>query len=968
MAVQEVLVLIPSHSLEDFPTELSEDDASSLINCFSVAWHPALLKATGRLPKWHRADCPPEDDLGRYLALVPTGCESWLATGWADRVVAAGGIIIRGLSERQSLIAEIERLFPPGDALAAELTADFLALGHVGLQLELLTRKMRHFSSMDEVYLQREAVAAAEAALAGDAETTQTRLTQCFETLLEQRHRFYAVESWMLDLCLLTVAEDLGPLEQALLNPKGLSLLTNAADLREVVSRSPAVAASLREGAERGELEVVCGATREVLLGERPVNSILWQLQAARQAVQEATGQPAFTWGVRRYAVDPVLPQLLKKSGYDGALHFVLDDGVYPDYEHAKFRWEGIDGTPIDAISRIPLSAESPVSYLKLADRLSESMDNDQSAAVIFARWPGVKSPFFDDLRRCANFAPVLGKLVTFREFFERTDFATRSGNYKPREYLSPAFWQSVAREEKDPLSRPATHSRLRSQLDAASTLRTLTDCLYARTVSIQFHDLERELEDVADRPTSVTISELSANIATAAKTAARDLARLIAHGGKEPGYLVLNPMASRRVLGVELDGPRPLLPEADVQTIGTKHRVVCDVPALGFAWIPAVTPGQPSPPAKPATKSEKAVPLAETNLLRNDFFEVMLHPERGGIASLRTYGRSPNLLSEQVSFRFPKQRTWHVGEGEDRREIRSHYAEPRATGSELLESGPVSGCVRTTGEIVDPAADRVLARFTQTFRVWRHRPYLEMTVELETVKSPDLEAWHSYYGLRFAYGSTAALSRSAHGAPFESTDERIESPEFLELATLDHRVTILPGGLPYARLHEAGQIDVILIAGAETRRRFDLVIAIDEPHPYRAARTAFEPVFVVPEVSGPPRGGATGWLLHSSSKSVEVLSLGPLVAEPPSVAERWMRSATPANSAEPTPVPNGLSIRLMETEGRVTRTDLDFFRPPVRARVRDFTGKTILEIAPEKGRIPVRLGAFEIVDVELYF
>lgn len=965
MPLQEALVLIPSHSLEDFPTELSEDDASSLLNCFAVAWHPCLLKETGRIPRWHRADCPPEEDLGRYFAIVPTGCESWLATGWTDRVIAAGGAVIRGMSDRQALIDEVERRFSPGPALSSDLTADFLALGHIHLQLELLTRKMRHFSSVDEVYLQREAVAAAEAALAGDVETVRTRLTQCFETLLEQRHRFYAVESWLLDLCLLTVAEDLGPLEQAVATPRGLTLLTNAADLREVTSRSATLATSLREGVERGELEIVCGATREAMLGERPVNSILWQLREARRAVEEVTGRPAFTWGVRRYAVDPVLPQLLKKSGYEGALHFVLDDGVYPDYEHAKFRWEGLDGTPIDAISRIPLSAESSLSYLKLADRMSESMDNDQSAAVVLARWPGVKSPFFEDLRRAANFAPVLGKLVTFREFFERTDFATRSGNYKPREYLSPAFWQAVAREEKDPLSRVAEHSLLRSRLDAAANMRALIDCLYGRVVSAPREELECELEEVADLPDVASTAALAVRINEFGQSAARALAGMVCHGGKEPGYLIFNPLTASRTVGLELEGARPLPENGDVQSTGQKHLVVSELPAMGFAWIRALPPGQPAPAATTPSKGGSSIPLAEPHSLRNDFFEVSLHPERGGVASLRTYGRSPNLLSEHVSFRFPKQRTFWVGEGEDRREVRTHYAEPRATGCEVVATGPVCGILRTMGEIVDQTANRVLARFTQTFRIWRHRPCLEISIELETVKTPEPEAWHSYYGVRFAYGNSMSLARSAHGAPFESSDERLESAEFLELASMDHRITIVPNGMPYSRLQESGQVDVILIAGAETRRRFDLVIAVDEPHPLRAARSVTEPVFVVPDVNGPPRSGKTGWLLHSSSKSVEVLSIGPLVAEPPELGERWMRSSQPSEPASPS---NGVSVRLMETEGRVTRTDLDFFRPLTRARVRDFTGKTILEIGPEKGRIPVRLGAFEIVDIELYW
>ena len=65
------------------------------------------------------------------------------------------------------------------------------------------------------------------------------------------------------------------------------------------------------------------------------------------------------TWGRRRFGFTTQLPQILNKFGYHSALHVALDDGVYPDEEQSKIRWEGSDGTVVDAITRIPLAAES---------------------------------------------------------------------------------------------------------------------------------------------------------------------------------------------------------------------------------------------------------------------------------------------------------------------------------------------------------------------------------------------------------------------------------------------------------------------------------------------------------------------------------------------------------------------------------------------------------------------------------
>ena len=57
-----------------------------------------------------------------------------------------------------------------------------------------------------------------------------------------------------------------------------------------------------------------------------------------------------------------------------------------------------------------------------------------------------------------------------------------------------------------------------------------------------------------------------------------------------------------------------------------------------------------------------------------------------------------------------------------------------------------------------------------------------------------------------------------------------------------------------------------------------------------------------------------------------------------------------------------------METEGRVAYTDLSLFKPPTKARQRDFLGNTSLALTVVDGKVPVRLGAFEVLDVELYW
>ncbi|HTI50392.1 MAG TPA: hypothetical protein VL475_05555 [Planctomycetaceae bacterium] len=255
MPYEDLIVLIPSHSLEDFPSELAEAEAASLLNCFAVAWHPALLASARILPRWHRADDPP-DSTQKRLILLPGNCESWIPAGWAERVAADGCVVVRGSADRSEMItAALAPLDPP--ACDPELVADFLALGFCYLQIELLTRKMRHFSNLDEVHLQREAVAAAEAALAGDAETARTRLKFCFEVLAESRERFYPVDCYLLDLCLLIPRLADEHFKKMLLTLKPASVLASVRDLDEIATQAPEMHAAMKEAWARGTADVI---------------------------------------------------------------------------------------------------------------------------------------------------------------------------------------------------------------------------------------------------------------------------------------------------------------------------------------------------------------------------------------------------------------------------------------------------------------------------------------------------------------------------------------------------------------------------------------------------------------------------------------------------------------------------------------------------------------------------------------
>src|SRR5690606_9485152 len=112
-------------------------------------------------------------------------------------------------------------------------------------------------------------------------------------------------------------------------------------------------------------------------------------------------------------------------------------------------------------------------------------------------------------------------------------------------------------------------------------------------------------------------------------------------------------------------------------------------------------------------------LPMAEENSLRNELFEVRLSDLTGGVSQIKTYRRGPNRLSQQIAFRFPREKTVIYGEGDERHEEKTWYSEMRLHTSEVVSLGPACGEIRTTGELVDPTNNVAIARYTQLTRVW---------------------------------------------------------------------------------------------------------------------------------------------------------------------------------------------------------------------------------------------------------
>jgi alpha-mannosidase len=362
----------------------------------------------------------------------------------------------------------------------------------------------------------------------------------------------------------------------------------------------------------------------------------------------------------------------------------------------------------------------------------------------------------------------------------------------------------------------------------------------------------------------------------------------------------------------------------------------------LGFAWVDSGNPA--TPPAaerkgwfgRGRRKPQEPPPLAEKNVLRNEFFEVQFDPASGAIRSIRDYHSRNPLLALQIALRSPR-----GGEAE----AEAYYSIMSADELTVTSAGPVMGEMVCRGRLLDREGRRA-AGFRQTTRAWRGSRVLEMEIELDVDRLPVGNPWESYYAVRFAWKDEAAkLYRSVNLASMPTELTQIESPHFLDLRRDSQRTTLLCGGLPYHRRFGPRKLDTLLVVQGETARSFRLGVGVDVPNPLSAAIEFLSPPLLLPDQPQPP--GASGWLFHLDCRNV--------------LATHW----------EPLPAESGVEgfrLRLLETDGVGVRLGLRSFRAVASAKKINPGDAPPITLEVTGDRIDVPIGPRQWIEIEVIF
>jgi alpha-mannosidase len=951
-----LIALVP-HDGREPPASVSEEQARSVWCAVSAIWHPSLLARSRELPRIESIEQPTSPG-PREVRIIAGDSAERLPSGYRTQAEDAGVAWIEAGTDRPELIARLQdRIGVTGGTDAVETepmaatAADFLALGTARWMLRDLTIGMNHSDGVDRESLWRELAAGAHAWQLGDFQAAASRLRASFELLTQARERFYPVDAYLLDLCLLDPAMPAGSLAEPLAAAVPVTFITPARAIEAQAELDPERVAALRQAIADGWADVAGGTYGEAEDALLPLESILWQYARGGDTYRAHLDERSVeTYARRRFGMFVQLPQIAKRCGIRYALHLSLDAGRFPLRPETKRLWEGPEGSSLESLLRPPLAGDRPSHGWQFAWRLAATMRDDHTAAVPVVHWPSPVAPWFTDLRRVATYSPVLGRWTTLNDFFHLTDRPYETFRPDPDAYATPYLVQAVARGDREPVSWLSRHRRLRARLDATRVFQA-----FARAIATAAGEAVSAADSAGgDLPPLETVEE-SIEVRRP-EDAARELdrtepawagalaglivgTRALTAAPRRRGFLVINPLGLPRRVAVLLPDAAPdLRPEGPLRASQfTDEGVygVVDLPPFGFAWLPAETDPQRAPAPSGALS-------ARGNELHNELMSIEVDAVTGGLRSVAGVNEPSPRLGQQL-----------VVHGLVDSDGKAAASQMRRERFDVDFGGPALVQATSTGRIVDPGQGRTLAAFEQRYRLWTGRPILEVRITLSEVDPAWLEPatrsdpWSSYLACRWAWpDASSMLRRTVLWNPEMTEIDRPETPDAVDITTRTQRTAILFGGLSYHRKPNPRMLDTMLVAGGETCRSFALGVVLDQEYPFHAAQDFVMPPVVIPTEDGPPALGVAGWLARIDHQNVAISR----VDFTENASDRgW-----------------GLVFHLLETAGQSGRCRLRLFRNPTWARQVDFLGETIIDLSVDGDAVQVDLTPHELARVEV--
>jgi alpha-mannosidase len=1007
--INALRLLLPCHSLEDFPTFHEGEDAENLLVAWTAPWHPVLLSQLQKLPEWGRVENSPESCAG-YAFVLPRVSLGRVPSGFRDRCQEQGGVCLDTPSDRDAAVATIARVFGCEAQIASfppPTAAVFFALSYTYLQIELLTRQLRYTSNLDQAHFQTQVLKAATAAAQGDSAAADDALGRCFDLLSEERHRYYPMPSFLCDLTLLAPTTLGSSLAQQLQSPTPINLLATPDLLESIQESSPSLWALIREGAEQRRLLPVGSGFNQAPTGLLANETLSRNLAWGQQFLTRELGTPARVFARRLPGLEATLPGMLLRYGYRDALHQAFQPTRLPPTSHTYLRWQGIDGETIPSLTKTIYDASSSQAFLKLGIRIGECLDVDHVAASQFVHWPGQSSVGYQDLMVSASRCDALGQWCLLDDLIGQINdpgyspaistYDYRAGylklllddpaNPKPDQIIQQV--QRLVRREYD-----MQQAKLLAGLAALAAPQVNANVNSSPLVSTKIRETQPPTESLLTLWERLLDPESTP--AEQRKDSEQQLKQALTTEGATHRLLLNSSCQSRRMLlsPQELGDCHPASLPPDQVYAAYRDRqgwwAVVDVPSFGYLHF---SPSKTTPKTLPQPRLK--IVTGKTTL-RNEFLSASIDPDTGALRSIHDYQSRSNLCSLQLGW-FDQEiknvvgkllkgqiaTDWKqslanlIGSREvdgNRRELAVHaegYTRMKAQSLEVITNHPLLGHIRTRGQML--LMGKLIAKFVVDYRLHLGSRFLSVAAEVTPTTKTKLvpfndhdnyefppqtplagSGFRRYFAWRLAHAHPSAeLSRDLNGWKLDATRPTTEAPRLLEFQNVEQSLALLTGGLAFHRFPSDGRCDTLLSLSPNETVQANFAIGLSPKNSMAAASQFLDTSTTI--ACGPRKAElpAGAWLFRCSSKNVVVSDWDNRYQD-----GVWM----------------GVRVRLLETTGRSRKIKLELAGSPTATRAvlpeaaDPPLHKSLPTVRLEDGQIICQLGPYETLDLEVDF
>ncbi|MBL8889540.1 MAG: hypothetical protein JNL67_06145 [Planctomycetaceae bacterium] len=1003
-------LLLPCHSLEDFPTFHEGEEAENLLVAWTAPWHPMLLHRLGKLPEWGRVENSPESCNG-YLFLIPRVSLARVPSGFRERCLDQGGTCLDVPNSRPSAVADLARALDCEAQVAAcppAFERAFFALAYTYLQIELLTRQLRYTSNLDQAHFQTQVLKAAQATIDGDSTSFEDAIGRCFDLLSEERHRYYPMTSLLCDLTLLAPTTLGANLERQLQLQTPFNILATADLLQYIQESSPNLWKTLREAVDRRQLLAVGSGFNQAPTGLISYETLSRNLAWGQQFWCHSLGGPARVFARRLPGLEATLPGVLLRCGFREALHEAFQPTNMPQTSHTYLRWQGADGETIPSLTKTIYDANNPQVFLKLGIRIGECLDIDHVAASQFVHWPNQWSIGYQDLMESAARGDALGKWCLLDDLIGQINdpgYSPTTSTYDYRaNYLKQLLEDpSAVTTGEHLIAKVQGLIQRERKLQQTQLLQGLA--ALASSSSARQHSTSLPIVNHEPRPQPPTewmlelwerLLEPHHDLSKTCGEAERQVVHSLTSTGTNHRILLNDSCQSRRCLlsPADLGDCHPGSLPADQVYAAYRDRsgwwAVVDAPSLGYLHF------SPLKGTTPKIRQPRLKIVTGKNTLRNEFMTATIDPATGALRSIHDYQSRSNLCSVQLGWfdqeikksieKLLKQKTaidWKqslsqlIGSRDvdgSRRQLALHaegYTTMRAESVEVVTNHPLLGHVRARGKM--SLMGKTIASFVIDYRLQLGSRFLLVSANVTPTNKaklipfndddnyeyppqspPQGSGFRRYFGWRIAHAHPSAeIYRDLNGVKLEATRPTTEAPRLIEFQNVDQSLAILTGGMAFHRFPADGRCDMLVSLSAKDSVTTEMAIGLSPKNSLAAASQFLDRPQSV--ACGPLKSGlpTAAWLFRCSSKNVIVSDW-----QNRFIDESWI----------------GVRIRLLETSGRSRKIKLEFAGNPsaVRATLPESADpplhKSLPSVRLEDGQVICQLSPFESLDLEVDF